>query len=369
MQKLLLILLCLLAIEINLFGQGIKDSVKEAVNEANKPIQEKLEKIDSSVKRVQDSVSKISAYESTLANNVYDSLEVDSLKKHPEVLYKNSFLKKGNKLAVVYWQFYISLLLLLFVLYKGFSLAKRSSLLRDESYIGEELVRMDEKGKAFILDANGEKINIHPDNKGGKSGTIPPPPYSYARAQMFWWTIIILGCYIYFYGITGYLMPLNSTAVILLGMGGVVLMGGRFIDKREIEDDVPKKGERSQDTNVSKDFFTNILSDKQGVSMHRFQAVIFNLIFGLGFLFGFIKAIADGQYPFIDFNEWQFALMGVSAATFLGLKATENKSHEASTAPEQTSSNKERPNDPATVPDSIGVKKEEDESNSAQHDR
>jgi hypothetical protein len=369
MQKLILILLFLVATASNLLGQPIKDSVKEAVIEANKPIQEILEKIDSNVKRVQDTVSQIKANESTLANSASDSLAVDSLKKHPEVLYKNSFLKKGRKPAIVYWQFYISLLLLLFVLYKGFSLAKRSSLLRDESYIDDELVRMDEKGKAFILDASGKKINIYPENKGGKSGTIPPPPYSYARAQMFWWTIIILGCYIFFYGITGYLLPLNSTAVILLGMGGVVLMAGRYIDKREIEDDKLAKGERSQDSNVSKDFFTNILSDQGGISMHRFQAVIFNLIFGLGFLFGFINAIADFKYPFLDFSEWQFALMGVSAATFLGLKAAENKSHDASPSPEQANSAEEKPKEPGTVPDSGAPQNVDDESNSSQHDR
>jgi hypothetical protein len=150
-------------------------------------------------------------------------------------------------------------------------------------------------------------------------------PFSYARTQLFWWTMVILSCYVFFYGATGVVLPLNSTAALLLGFGAVVYGFGKIIDNRQIEE---SKGRRNQDLGAQKtqpDFIKDILSDDNGVSIHRFQAVLFNLIFGIGFIGGFIKAVISQEYPFIDFNEWQFALMGISSATYLGLKASENK--------------------------------------------
>jgi hypothetical protein len=149
-------------------------------------------------------------------------------------------------------------------------------------------------------------------------------PFSYARTQLLWWTMIILSCYIFFYGITGVVLPLNITAALLLGFGAVVYGFGKVIDNRQIQE---SKGWRNQDLGAQKtkpDFIKDILSDDNGVSIHRFQAVLFNLIFGIGFIGGFVKAIISQKYPFIDFNEWQFALLGISSATYLGLKASEN---------------------------------------------
>jgi hypothetical protein len=136
--------------------------------------------------------------------------------------------------------------------------------------------------------------------------------------------MVILSCYVFFYGATGVVFPLNVTAALLLGFGAVVYGFGKIIDNRQIEE---SKGRRNQDLGAQKtkpDFIKDILSDDNGVSIHRFQAVLFNLIFGIGFIGGFIKAVISQKYPFIDFNEWQFALMGISSAAYLGLKASEN---------------------------------------------
>lgn len=164
------------------------------------------------------------------------------------------------------------------------------------------------------------------DESYDENGVLRPykeRPYSYSRVHLFWWTMIILGCYIAFLALYGHLVPLNMTTVVMLGLGAAVLAGGKIIDERQ-KNNTPL-GQRSQDHNAKCDsFFKDILSDDNGVSIHRFQTIVFNLAFGIGFISFFVTAVCVHQYPFIDFNSWQFALLGISSATYLGIKATEN---------------------------------------------
>jgi hypothetical protein len=159
-------------------------------------------------------------------------------------------------------------------------------------------------------------------------------PYSYARTQLLWWTMIILSCYIFFFGVTGVLLPLNVTSVLLLGFGALVYGAGKIIDNRQI---AMAKGTRNQDLGgqnpESPDFIKDILSDDNGISIHRFQAVVFNVVFGIGFIGFFIKSLIQHKYPLPDFTEWQFALIGISSATYLGLKAAENNDPEKKKSP------------------------------------
>lgn len=160
-------------------------------------------------------------------------------------------------------------------------------------------------------------------DENGKLKNYKDRPFSYSRVQLFWWTMIILGCYVAFFAIYGHLVPLNMTTVILLGLGAVVLAGGTVIDQRQ-KNNTPT-GQRSQDQDAKHDsFFRDILSDNNGISIHRFQTVVFNMAFGIGFVCYFVTATCTRDYPFIDFNSWQFALLGISSATYLGMKATEN---------------------------------------------
>lgn len=157
-------------------------------------------------------------------------------------------------------------------------------------------------------------------------------PYSYSRVQLFWWTTIVLGCYVSFFIYAPFdeiILALNPTAVILLGGGLATSIFGRVMDNNQIardndnsEPDVPV---RHQDIEATKGLFLDIMSDEGGITIHRFQAVIFNLVFGIAFLNMFFAAMnAPGAYPFPDFETWQLTLLGISAAGYLGLKANEN---------------------------------------------
>lgn len=305
--------------------------INQSLDSIGKVTQDLQKALEDSVKNLKQTDS-LSYTESINSNYlILDQNIIDSIKVHPkEMLYKEYILGKGPHDLGSKILFGVSLALLIGFLYLGFYLASKTGLCRDESF-----------------DTNGQIIK-----------EIHKRPYSYSRVQLFWWTIIILSSYIFFYGITGVLPPLNSTAAMLLGLGVVVYAFGKIIDQHQIKTSPP--GKRIQDENTSNDFFTNILSDETGISIHRFQALVFNVIFGIGFISSFIKGIIHQQYPFPDFGDWQLAMLGISSATFLTLKTRENDTTKEGNDASQTKPENQ----------SSGVSnKNGDESNSGQHDR
>ncbi|HEX4850110.1 MAG TPA: hypothetical protein VFV08_04845, partial [Puia sp.] len=110
---------------------------------------------------------------------------------------------------------------------------------------------------------------------------------------------------------------------------------GKIIDGNQIKDNNQTQPTRHQDLSNTKNFFSDILSDDTGISIHRFQAVAFNIIFGVGFVSAFFENLSSCKYPFTDFEQWQLTLLGISASAYLGLKARENGE---GTKPERTES-------------------------------
>jgi hypothetical protein len=108
---------------------------------------------------------------------------------------------------------------------------------------------------------------------------------------------------------------------------------------------------RTQD-DESKGFLNDILSDENGISIHRFQAVVFNVIIGLWFVQQFLCNLkgfhqcsvvcTDCHFPACldcvldvtkkgidslipDISNNNLILIGLSAGTYAALKTTENK--------------------------------------------
>ena len=144
-------------------------------------------------------------------------------------------------------------------------------------------------------------------------------PYSLARAQLMWWTLIILSCFTSYYGDNGVLQNLDESALILLGISIGTASAARIIDNTEISNEMI----RHQNVDKSKGFLNNILSDNNGISIHRFQAFVFNLIFGFIFIAEFLKE----ENSFVDFGPMELGLMGISSAAYVGLKFSENNAN------------------------------------------
>ncbi len=143
------------------------------------------------------------------------------------------------------------------------------------------------------------------------------PPFSLARTQMAFWTIIVLISIIYIWWETGTLVSLTSQVLILLGISAGTTVTANYIDKQDLAD--PKVKIRHQDGDHDGNFFSNLVSDQKGLSIHRFQNVVFSLAIGLYFLYEVFK---NHQIPELDDN--LMALMGISSGTYLAIKKGEN---------------------------------------------
>lgn len=161
--------------------------------------------------------------------------------------------------------------------------------------------------------------------------------YSFARTQLMWWTVIISGCFIIMFGEIGS-FALNQTVMILLGIGVATTTAGSMIDTSQAQTAAEKGTLRHQDSkNVQ--FFRDLLDDGNGISTHRFQALLFNILFGIIFIAFFF----NHSYKFPDFDDYQLGTMGISSAAYLALKTNENKTPSTQVKAQQAINNTNNP--------------------------
>lgn len=149
---------------------------------------------------------------------------------------------------------------------------------------------------------------------------VDPKPFSLSRFQLLWWSVIIISCYILLFAIRDDFGLLSKSTLILLGISAA---GTGF----SILTDYSVNDQGTQTPQAGKNFFYDILSDNNGVSIHRYQNFIFTIVFGVIFIY---KVFATANMP--DFGVLELSLMGISTATYVGLKTNENKQTGATNA-------------------------------------
>ncbi|HWK03660.1 MAG TPA: hypothetical protein VNS58_08510 [Puia sp.] len=149
-------------------------------------------------------------------------------------------------------------------------------------------------------------------------------PFSLARTQLVIWTAVI-GCsflYLYFCRYPGTSIHFDKNILALFGISGGTMAGGILIDKSQ--------GDRYRHQNQpSKNFFEDILSDDSGISIARFQQLMWLVISVMVFL-DKLPAVAAGQFPVLD--PTLLALSGVSSTVYLTMKVGENSGNTAKAA-------------------------------------
>lgn len=146
------------------------------------------------------------------------------------------------------------------------------------------------------------------------------PSYSLSRVQLLVWTVIISCSYIYVVFCLncdpGILVEINRTALLLIGMSLVTKAAASTIDSSQTEE------QRNRDE-PSEGFFTDILSDGEGVAIHRMQNVIWSVI-AITVYISILLGIHDtpAQLPTLD--NTLLVLTGLSSVGYLGLKMSEN---------------------------------------------
>jgi len=170
-----------------------------------------------------------------------------------------------------------------------------------------------------------------------------PRPFSWSRVQLAWWTIIILSSVISIMLQTGHAPSLHTSTLILLGISVGTSAAARVIDLADQHNPLVYRHQDIKSTN----FFLDILSDQNGISIQRFQAVIFNVVFGIWFIASVLGNLHDPNFCLnnfpkgdpnlaqcllhsVDFimpivSDNNLILIGLSSAAYAALKITENK--------------------------------------------
>jgi hypothetical protein len=149
--------------------------------------------------------------------------------------------------------------------------------------------------------------------------------YSWSRVQLAWWTLIVLSAFATVLLLDRQAPDLATSTLILIGISTATIATARTID---VNDQEKLQALPPQD---SQGLVVDILSDQTGVSIPRFQNVLFNLVFGIWFIGEVLANLVqmpgggiNAIMPVITTNN--LILLGLSSATYAALKTTENNS-------------------------------------------
>jgi len=141
----------------------------------------------------------------------------------------------------------------------------------------------------------------------------PDGPYSLSYTQLLFWTVLIIGGFIYTLVLTDVTNSLNTSILLLLGISIGTTGSASAIDTAFNQNNSPVTDKHS----VS--FFYDILSDGNSYSIPRIQTFAWNLVLGLYFI---AYTIAHKSMPV--FSDTLLFLAGFSSISYLGAKLPEN---------------------------------------------
>jgi hypothetical protein len=188
--------------------------------------------------------------------------------------------------------------------------------------------------------------------------------YSLSRVQMFYWFSIAIICYVVIWIITSDRDTINNDVLTLMGISAGTFLGAVSIDsskKSQAQSELPDATAKLQQTQAAaatitavagpghpdtvaasqaetiqqqavdrlndrtladynENFLTDILSDENGLSFHRFQIFAWNLVLGVIFVASVVQTLGMPT-----FGNTLLGLMGISGGTYLGFKFPEQK--------------------------------------------
>ncbi|WP_162996795.1 hypothetical protein [Mucilaginibacter kameinonensis] len=163
--------------------------------------------------------------------------------------------------------------------------------------------------------------------------------YSLSRTQLLYWTVIFSGAYLYICNETGALPDIPGSLLAILGISAATMAAGKVIENdQKPKTDIDPKAH-------SEGFFHDILSDRSSINIQRLQNVMFNVLFGLIFI---QRTISSNLLA--DFDNNILLMMGISAGTYAGLKATEPTKDQPTEQHDSTTVGNEPPPSPADKP-------------------
>jgi hypothetical protein len=181
-------------------------------------------------------------------------------------------------------------------------------------------------------------------------------PWSLGRTQMAWWFFFVANAFVFIWVITGSYSTLTKSVLALIGISaGTGLAGAVIDDNKKPQITLRKSLETEQQQlitanksllatdpavqannlrlqqittqldqlprqQLSVNFWQDILSDEGGISLHRYQMVIWTVVLTAIFVTGvFVRLTMP------DFDSQLLALMGISSGTYIGFKFPEKQ--------------------------------------------
>lgn len=137
-------------------------------------------------------------------------------------------------------------------------------------------------------------------------------PYSLGRCQLSFWTFLVVGSFLLIWIVTGdYNHIVTQQTFILLGISSATGLASVAID-----------GGKAAIANAkSEGFLLDLLTDRNGITVYRFQLMLWTMALGVVYVFSVYQTLST---PNFDAN--LLTLTGISAGTYLGFKIPEKQS-------------------------------------------
>ncbi len=180
-------------------------------------------------------------------------------------------------------------------------------------------------------------------------------PFSLARVQMAFWTVLALGAFLLILVSTGFVASLSNDVLTLLGISAATGLGAAVVDagkEAQVERKTmlerqskaldraaqsaggPTSEMLEQQRKVAvelaqvpalvgqtrRSFFADILQDENGYSIYRLQFVLWTLVLGGYFLYAVVSRLIMPS-----FGPQLLTLMGLSSGTYVSLKTQEKQ--------------------------------------------
>jgi hypothetical protein len=142
-------------------------------------------------------------------------------------------------------------------------------------------------------------------------------PYSLARTQMAIWFFLIVSSFVLIWLVLDRGDSVNTTVLALMGISSGTALGAAMVDAGKSAAAAAGTAPASVPT-PSKGFFLDILQGSGGVSLHRFQMLIWTVVLGVIFV-----ASVWNNLAMPEFSATLLGLLGISAGTYLGFKIPE----------------------------------------------
>lgn len=185
-------------------------------------------------------------------------------------------------------------------------------------------------GKALLKDtslytSNGVKIGYtlsQPTNAQNGVMNINDIPFSLSRFQFLVWLIVVFFGILHIWIITDVLTSPTGSTLFLLGISSGTFFISRLIDQpatANTQTDPASVTAFIEKNLTSQGLLKDILSDGKSISLHRLQLVMFTVFLATYFVLEVIGTLIMPQ-----FDQTMLTLMGISSATYAGIKTTES---------------------------------------------